>query len=134
MQLRSNRIYGMATGAHFWWAELLGYFTVDISLVMYYRKTVSNFWGTLMHHCVSMVAYSVVMVQRRLAWYGCALIMQETTTPFGNFRWIVRARVRSSALDGCRQLMGRACRCPSLSPRRLDVALPSTTRMVWPGF
>ena len=26
---------------------------------------------------------------RRLSWYACALIMLETTTPFGNFRYLM---------------------------------------------
>ena len=38
---------------------------------------------------ITIVSYSVVCVKRRMSWYACALIMLESTTPFGNFRYLM---------------------------------------------
>jgi hypothetical protein len=88
-RLRADRIWGAAAGAEFWWAEICGYFTSDLILSLRCRKTLSNVWGNVFHHVVCLLSFGCVLARRRLAWYACAIIMLETTTPFGNFRWIM---------------------------------------------
>ena len=88
--LRADRIYGIAKfGAEFWFGEVIGYFTADLALSIWYRETLSNFWGNVAHHVISIASYGCVVFQRRGGWYACALLMLETTTPFGNFRWLM---------------------------------------------
>eukprot|EP01051_Picozoa_sp_SAG22_P004620 SAG22_NODE_252_length_13679_cov_74.486524_6_plen_282_part_00 len=88
--LRADRIYGVARGAEFWWGELLGYFSGDlVFFTLPFRKSMSLFWSMLFHHAMVLATYSAVIVQRRLAWYACAMAMVEITTPFGNYRWLM---------------------------------------------